>query len=250
MKKRHWLPSSLILLLTASVVFPVGYLIFAALSRPEGLRQMLLTEPFTLYRFWKSLALCVIVVFLHGVISCMGGFAFAKLRFRWRRGLYFALVVLMMMPVQVTLVPSYIILDRMGLLDTWAALALPAIFSPFGTVLMAQVFRSVPTDILDAARVDGADFWKVLWRIAVPAARGGLVSLILLTFVDVWNMVEQPMVFLQNAKDYPLGVFLAVQSGEAISLAGSLLSMLPVLLLFLYFRDELSEGVEFLGVKG
>ena len=156
----------------------------------------------------------------------------------------------MMMPVQVTLVPSYIILDRMGLLDTWAALALPAIFSPFGTVLMAQVFRSVPTDILDAARVDGAHLWQVLWRIAVPAAKGGLVSLILLTFVDVWNMVEQPMVFLQNARDYPLGVFLAVQSGEAISLAGSLLSMLPVLLLFLYFRDELSEGVEFLGVKG
>ena len=102
MKKRHWLPSGLILLLTASVVFPVGYLIFAALSRPEGFTQMLLTEPFTLYRFWKSLALCVIVVFLHGVISCMGGFAFAELRFRWRRGLYFALVVLMMMPVQVT----------------------------------------------------------------------------------------------------------------------------------------------------
>ena len=88
------------------------------------------------------------------------------------------------------------------------------------------------------------------YAILVPAAKGGLVGLILLTFVDVWNMVEQPMVFLQNARDYPLGVFLAVQSGEAISLAGSLLSMLPVLLLFLYYRDELSEGVEFLGVKG
>ena len=118
---------------------------------------------------WLLLApilLGVAVVFLHGVISCMGGFAFAKLRFRWRRGLYFGLIVLMMMPVQVTLVPSYIILDRLGLLDTWAALALPAIFSPFGTVLMAQVFRSVPTDILDAARVDGAHLWQVLWRIA------------------------------------------------------------------------------------
>lgn len=251
MKKRYGFGTVLVLLLCVIVLFPAAYMLVGVIRSPEGLYQVLLRQPNYLYRFWKSLALGVAVVFVHAVVGCLGGFAFAKFRFRGRRGLYFLMIVLMMMPLQVTLVPSYIILDRLHLLNTWAALALPCMFSPFGAVLMTQAFRSVPDEILDAARVDGADTWQVLWQVLVPAARGGLISLILLTFVDAWNMVEQPMVFLSDQADYPLSVFLAVvnDTNQPLSFACGLLAMLPVLLLFLYFKDELAEGVEFTGVR-
>lgn len=251
MRKTHIFGTLFTLLLSVAVLFPVIYVAVGAIRDPRNLYQVFIRQPFYLYKFWKTLALGIFVVFVHAVISCMGGYAFAKFRFRWKRGLYFLMIVLMMMPVQVTLVPSYIILDKLNLLDSWTALALPCIFSPFGTVLMTQVFRSVSDEILDAAKVDGADTWQTLWQILAPAARGGLVSLVLLTFVDVWNMVEQPMVFLQDSDNFPLSVFLAVRNdtNTALSFAGGLLAMIPVLLLFLYFKDELAEGIEFTGVK-
>lgn len=251
MKKRHPLGTILALFLWVLILFPIAYIVVTALRSPESLAEIFILQPDYLYKFWKSLALGVLVVFAHAIVSCLGGFAFAKFQFRGKRGLYFLMILLMMMPVQVTLVPSYIILDRLNLLDTWASLALPCIFSPFGTVLMTQVFRSVSDEILDAAKVDGADTWQTLWSILVPAAKGGLVSLILLTFVDVWNMVEQPMVFLQDTADYPLSVFLAVvnDTNPALSFAGGILAMVPVLLLLLYFREELAEGIEFTGVR-
>ena len=104
-------------------------------------------------------------------------------------------------------------------------------------------FRAVPEDLLDAARLDGASEHRILWRIALPVGKGGAASLLLLTFVDAWNMVEQPMVFLSNTANYPISVYLAsVRSVE--NLHGGLLSMLPVILLLLYYRAELTEKSE------
>lgn len=251
MKKRHIGGTAFVLLLCAALLFPAVYIAVGALSHPGGLYRVFIRQPDYLYKFWKTLALDIVVVGCQILVSCRGGFAFAKFTFRWKRGLFFLMIVLMMLPVQATLVPNYIILDRLRLLNTWAALALPCIFLPFGTVLMTQAFRSVPDEVLDAARMDGANTWQTLWQVLVPASRGGVISLILLTFVDVWNMVEQPMVFLQDAEDYPLSVFLAVvnRTDLPLSFAGGLLSMLPTLLLLLYFRDELAEGVTFTGVN-
>lgn len=251
MKKNYFLGTGTVLLLTLAVLIPLLFILVGALQNPEGLYQILIREPFYLYRFWKSLALAGIVVLFHLVVSCMAGFAFAKYSFPGKHRLYFLLIVLMMLPVQVTLVPNHIILDKLHLLNTWAALALPCIFNPFGTILMTLVFRSVSNEILDAAKVDGANTWVCLWRVLVPAARGGWISLLVLTFVDIWNIVEQPMVFLQNTDNYPLSVFLAVanETDYSTSFAGAILTMLPVFLLFLYFRDELAEGLTFTGVK-
>lgn len=251
MKKKHLLGTWIVLLLSFAVLFPLLFILAGTLRNPEGVYQILICEPFYLYRFWKSLALAGVVVLFQLVVSCMAGFAFAKYSFPAKDRLYFFLIVLMMLPVQVTLVPNYIIFDKLHLLNTWAALALPCVFNPFGTILMTLAFRSVSNEILDAAKVDGANTWVCLWRVLIPAARGGWISLLALTFVDVWNMVEQPMVFLQNTDDYPLSVFLAVanETDYSTSFAGALLTMLPVLLLFLYFKDELAEGLTFTGVR-
>lgn len=217
----------------------------------ESLYQVFLRRPDYLIKFWNSLLLCGLIVFGQAIVSCMGGFAFAKYEFKGKNVLFFLLIVLMMMPVQVTLVPNYIVLDSLHLLGTRWALILPAAFLPFGTFLMTQIFKSVPNEILDAARLDGANTRQVLVRVLVPAGKGGFISLVLLCFIDAWNMVEQPMVFLKDASQYPLSVFLAMEnaSNYSLSFACGILAMLPVLLLFLFFNEELVEGIEFSGLK-
>lgn len=217
----------------------------------ESLYQVFLRRPDYLMKFWNSLLLCGMIVAGQSVVSCMGGFAFAKYSFRGKNVLFFLLIILMMMPVQVTLVPNYIVLDKLQLLNTRWALILPAAFLPFGTFLMAQIFKSVPDEILEAARLDGASTRQILLRILIPAGKGGFISLILLCFIDAWNMVEQPMVFLKEATQYPLSVFLATvnEANFSLSFACGILAMLPVLLLFLFFSEELVEGIEFSGLK-
>lgn len=217
----------------------------------ESFEQVLLRQPDYLYKFWVSLGLCGAIVAGQLAVSCMGGFAFAKYRFGGKKVLFFLLIVLMMMPVQVTLVPNYIVLRRMQLIGSWWALILPAVFAPFGTFLMTQIFRSVPDEILDAARLDGANTAQVLLRVLVPAGKGGIISLMLISFIDAWNMVEQPVVFLQDSSRYPLSVFLASVNSQnfPLSFACGILAVLPVLLLFLFFNQELVEGIEFSGIR-
>lgn len=238
-------------ILCAAILIPIVCMVMGALLKPIGFWQLLLRQPDYLLKFWKSFILSAVIALINCVVSCMSGFAFAKYRFRGRSMLYFIMILLMMMPLQVTLVPNYIVLDRLHLLNTWAALALPAIFVPLGTVLMTQVFRSVPNEVIDSARIDGATTAIVLWRILVPVTKGGTISLLLLTFIDSWNMVEQPMAFLEDTAMYPFSVFLSTmnETNIALSFAGGVLSILPVLLLFLYFQKELLSGLEFMGIK-
>ena len=227
----------------AAALIPTIWLVILCAQNPEGAREILWEEPFTLYRFWNSLLLCSAITLGQMLVSCWAGFALAKYPIPGKGYLTTLLVILMLLPLQVTLVPSYLILDALGLLNTIWALILPSVFSPFGTVVMWITFRAVPEDLLDAARLDGAGEHRILWRIALPVGKGGAASLLLLTFVDAWNMVEQPMVFLSNTANYPISVYLAsVRSGE--SLHGGLLSMLPVVLLLLYYRAELTEKSE------
>lgn len=249
MRRREIAGVIITLILGAIILFPLIYMLVG--SSMESFYQVFLRRPDYLLKFWKTLIMDILIVTANVIFSCMGGYAFAKYNFKWKRGIYLFLFILMIMPVQATLVPNYIILDEMHLLDTWAAIILPSVFNPFGTVLMTQIFRSIPNEMLDAARIDGADMWQILWKIMVPIGRSGFISLILLIFVDVWNMVEQPMVFLTDSADYPLSVFLAIvnDANKSVSFTGGLFSMLPVFLLLLYFRSEITQGVELQGVK-
>lgn len=217
----------------------------------ESWYQLCIGQPQYLLKFWRSLILCVLIGFGQVVVSVLGGFAFAKYHFKMKSFIYYILVVIMIMPIQVTLVPNYIVLDWLHLTGTWWALLLPAVFSSFGTVLLTQIFGGINGEILEAGKIDGASTKRLLTCIMVPACKGGIISVFLLTFIDAWNMVEQPIVFLKDTVDYPLSVFLASvhESNYALSFACGILVLLPVLLLFLYFNKELVEGIEYLGIK-
>lgn len=217
----------------------------------EGYYMVFLRSTDYLMKFWRSLFLCMAISAGQIFVSALGGFAFAKYPVPGKKGILFLLMVLMMMPVQVTLVPNYIILDDLKLLDTWLALILPMTFLPFGTVFMKQIFQGIPDELLDAAKLDGAGTFQILFWIMAPIGKGGLISVFLLSFVDAWNMVEQPMTFLSDTLRYPLSVFLASvnQMNFELSFVCGVLAALPMLLLFFFFHEELTQGIELSGVK-
>ena len=258
MKKRSraWGKVLLLSLLAAVAVGPMLYTFVNSFSLGgygllpmqwslQGWKEVFLTRPHYLAKFWNSLGISVAIVVGQVLLSCLAGYGFSKFRFWGKEVLFFLLIIIMMMPYQVTLVSNYLMLDKLGLLDSQWALILPAAFSPFGVFLLRQVFDTCPNDILEAARLDGAGNLRILFRILVPRCRAGVISLGILSFIDAWNMVEQPLVFLKSRYDYPLSVFLTQMRGGNIGVMCTcgVLAALPVILLFLYYDQELTEGV-------
>ena len=214
-----------------------------------GYYELFFATPDYLVKFWLSLLLAVGAVVGQVVISCMGGFAFAFYDFPGKRILFGLLCFFMLVPLQVTLLPNYLLLDAFGLLNTYWALLLPLAFAPLGTFLLTQIFRSVPADILQAARLDGAGTLQVLARVLLPCGKSGVSTLIILTLIESWNMVEQPLIYLRDVGSYPLSVFLASRYMENLpfQFVCSVLSLLPLALCFLYFGGDLLQGA---GRKG
>ena len=217
----------------------------------SGYTALLLERPHYLMKFWTSLGLCAVIVLGQIVIAVLGGYAFAKFRFPGYNGIFFFLIALMMMPYQVMLVPSYMVMDQLGLVGSYTALILPAVFSAFGVFLMRQVFAAIPDSLLESARIDSAGNWRILWQVVLPNCKSGLFSLLVLCFIDTWNMVEQPLVFLRESYQYPLAVFLLEvnKTDPALGFACGLLSMLPVLVLFLFFDEEMISGIGYSIIK-
>ena len=195
--------------------------------------------------FWRSLGLTCTVAAGQLVVSVPAGFCFAKRSFPGKRILAFLLVALLVLPVQVTLVPNYLMLKNLGLLNTYAALILPALFAPLGTFLLGQSFRSIPNALLDAARLDGCGTIGLLWRIAMPMRKGTMACVAILAFLDAWNMVEQPLAYLRSFQEYPLSVGLAYAApqGVAVQMVCCLLAALPPLFLFAFFSQDLVDGI-------
>lgn len=214
-----------------------------------GYYEVFFATPDYLAKFWVSLLLAVGAILGQMVISCMGGFAFAFYDFPGKRLLYGLLCLFMLIPLQVTLLPNYLLLDQLGALNTYWALLLPLAFAPLGTFLLTQIFRSVPADILHAARLDGAGTLQVLARVLLPCGKSGVSTLIILTLIESWNMVEQPLIYLRDVGSYPLSVFLASRYMENLpfQFVCSVLSLLPLALCFLYFGGDLLQSA---GRKG
>ena len=211
----------------------------------EPVYQVFLATPEYLLVFWRTLALCALIVAGQTVLSVLAGLGFAKDHFPGKGLCFFLLLVVMVLPLQVTLVPNFRILGTLGLLDTQWALVLPALFAPLGTFLMTQSFRAVPDEILEAAQLDGANMVQALGKILVPMSKNGLACVVVLTFLETWTMVEQPMAYLKDTSQHPLSVALATTQARdvGVQLACCLLALLPPLLLFLGLRKELLEGI-------
>ena len=205
----------------------------------------LVLSPDYLLKFWNSVILTVPIVLLQTGVACLTAYGFTRWRSRGRSAIFFMYVFLMLMPYQVTLVPNYLVSDWLGILNTRLSIILPGIFAPFSVYLLTKLMRRIPFAVIEAAKMDGATEWQIFTRICIPQCGSAIFSVIILSFIDNWNMVEQPLILLQDSDLQPLSVFLAsVNSGEiGLAFAMGVIYMVPSLLLFLYGEEYLTEGI-------
>ena len=185
------------------------------------------------------------------VVAAPASWAFAKLRFAGRRFLLLGYIALMVLPFQVLMVPNYLIATRLGIYDTPLSVILPGVFSAFPVFIMTRSFQDVPNELLEAAKLDGATAWQIFWKIGVPLGYAGIFAALVLNFIEGWNAVEQPLLFLKSQSNWPLSMYMndIVTDNLGIAMAASLLSLIPAMLVFLYGQTYLELGIQAGGIK-
>ncbi len=214
--------------------------------------EVLIHKPVFLQMFWNSVFMVVPIIGGQVLVASLAAYAFAKLRFWGRDKLFLIYVMMMLMPFQVTLVPNYIIAEKLALLNTFSAIILPGIFGAFGVFMLRQFMMHIPFAYIEAARIDGAGQFVIFIKIIIPLVHSGIAALIVLLFVDNWNMVEQPLIFLEDAYKQPLSLYLAQinEGARGVAFAASVLFMAPMVLLFSYTQSYFVEGIQLSGIKG
>ena len=213
----------------------------------------LVKSPAYLIKFWNSVILVLPIVVFQVAIAALAAYSFTRWRGKVRSLIFFFYVILMLMPYQVTLVPNYLVAERLGTLNSRWAIILPGIFAPFSVFLLTKFMRRIPYALIESAKIDGAGEWQIFTRICLPQCRSALFSIAILVFIDYWNMVEQPIVLLSDAEKQPLSVYLSsINAGEiGLAFAMAVVYMIPSLLIFLKGEEYLVEGIAHQGsVKG
>ncbi len=214
---------------------------------------VLFKSPEYLLKFWNSVILVGPIVLFQLLVASLSAYGFARYNGRLRQIIFFAYVILMLMPYQVTLVPNYLVSDWLNILDSYWSIWLPGIFSPFAVYLLSKFMRRIPVGFMESAQIDGAGEWQIYRLICMPLTKGALCSAAILVFIDYWNMVEQPLILLSDAETHPLSVFLSkINSGEiGLAFAVATIYMIPSLLIFLYGEEYLIDGITYQGgIKG
>lgn len=214
---------------------------------------VLFKSPDYLMKFWNSMILVIPIVLFQMIVALLAAYGFTRYTGKIRSIIFFAYIILMLMPYQVTLVPNYLVSNWLHLIDTNWSIWLPGIFSPFGVYLLTKFMKRIPQGIIEAAKIDGAGEWQIFRYICVPLCKGAMASVSILIFIDYWNMVEQPLILLSDADKHPLSVFLSkINSGEiGLAFAVATIYMIPTLLVFLYGEEYLVEGITYQGgIKG
>ena len=205
--------------------------------------------------FANTTKLTTIITLLQLFTSSFAGYAFAKLQFKGRDVIFLAYIASIAIPWQSYMVPQFIMMRRLDLVDTHLSLVLLQAFSAFGVFLMRQFFVSIPNDIIDAARIDGLNEYKIYFQIMLPLSQPALATLTIFTAVFVWNDFMGPLIYLnsQSLKTIQLGLrmfILQYSANYALIMAASLVSLIPVIVLFLTFQRFFVEGVASTGIKG
>lgn len=214
---------------------------------------VLFNSPSYLLKFWNSVFLTVPIVVFQVALAALASYGFSRYRGKKREIIFFAYIILMLMPYQVTLVPNYLVNKWLGLLDTRWAIILPGIFAPFSVFLLTKNMRRIPKSYIEAAQLDGAGEWQIFYKVCLPMCKSAIVSVAMLVFIDYWNMVEQPLIMFSDTEMYPLSVFLSeINSGEVgVAFAVAVIYMVPTLLMFLWGEEYLEEGITYSGgIKG
>lgn len=274
LKRRSHVVIPYIVLVIVSIVsvYPLFWVFFAATQTNTQIYQSsmsfmpggnLIENYHSLMAFsniWRNLANSVVIAVSYTVLVClidsMAGYAFAKYRFRGRDTIFFILVCSMFIPQQVTLVPLFIQMSNMGLINSPAAVVLPALTNIFGVFLMRQNFMAFPDELMESARIDGAGDFRVFFTIVAPTMKPAFTSLAILSFVQQWGNYLWPLIALNDRDQFTVPLVLALMraSGQVVDngaiLFGASLALLPVLVFFLFFQKNFIEGMLSGAIKG
>ena len=213
----------------------------------------ILIEDMTILRYFVNSAMYAAAILLgQALLIPMMAYALSRFRFPGRDAIFFVVIMLMLLPFQVTMVPNVLTLRQMGLLDTVWAVILPMTIAPFSIFLLRQYMVSLPGDMIEAAQIDGAGTWRCFIHVVLPVCRPVLGAAVALSFADCWNLVEQPLTYLTTRTDlYPLSVVFnqLTEKSTGVEFAGAALYTLPALCIYLYFQADILEGVQLTELK-
>ena len=279
-KRRHWLAHLLLSATSALLLLPIVFTFFYSffpkseiaaylslrghfeetwlpiLVSPKlfSLRQyytILIEDPTVLQLFLNSVFYGVAILLGQMVFVPSMAYALSRFRFRGREALFFLVMALMLMPFQVTQVPNVITLRILGLMNTRWAVILPMWFAPFYIFLLRQFMVAIPGEMFEAGMMDGAGAVRAYFHVMLPVCRPVLGAALALSFADSWNMVEQPLVYLQNMADQPLSVMFntLTENNKEIAFAGASLYIVPMLVMYFYFQEDILLGVQLSELK-
>lgn len=215
-------------------------------------KELLFDSPVYLHMFWNSVKITIPIVVGQMIVSAMAAYAFTVLKFKGKEWIFFLYIIVMLLPLQVTLMPNYIVADWLNIIDSYWAIILPGIFNPMGVFLLRQFMKSVPYTYMEAAKIDGAGCGRIFLSIVLPMIKPAIATTLMLTLLDYWNLVEQAVLFIQDSERLPLSTFLTqINKGElGVAFSGSCFYAVPVLLLLFYGQEYLENGIAMIGIKG
>lgn len=214
---------------------------------------------FSKFPFAKTIGNSLFISVSYTVItllsSSMAAFAFAKLKFPGNNLIFKCYLATMMIPTQVTMIPLFVIMNKMGLIDSYASVILPSIFRPFAVFMLVQQMRTIPNDFLDAAKIDGANLFQVFGKVALPLCVPSLATLSITTFMESWNDYLWPLLMLTDKNKMTLPIALSTLNGQYateynVLMAGSLISMIPIVIIYIFAQKYFKDGMMSGGIKG
>lgn len=213
--------------------------------------EILMDSPEFFVMFWNSVKLTVPIMGCQLLVGVPAAWGFAKYEFPLKKTIFMIYIILMMMPFQVTMLSNYLILDKLNLINTHLSVILPAGFSTFSVFIMYRFFSDIPKEIIEAAKIDGAGALQVFRYLALPIGSAGIISAMVLSFLECWNLIEQPMTFLSDQSKWPLSLYLPeISPGTAgTAFAASIIGLIPAILIFLAGQDYLERGIMASAVK-
>jgi multiple sugar transport system permease protein len=214
-------------------------------------------QPF-LRQYWNSMSIAIVVTIISVTISTMGGYAFARIGFKWRSKMFIVLLSALLMPAEVTLIPIFRLMVKSGLSDSFFPIILIPAFGAHAVVglfLMRQFFLDFPAELEEAAEIDGLSRWRVFTKIALPLSGPALASLAIISFLYSWNLFLEPLVFLTEPNKYTLPVVLPQFTDTYgapifnVQLAATSLSVIPVMIVFVMAQRHFIRGITMTGIK-
>lgn len=213
--------------------------------------EILLDSPEFFIMFWNSCKLVFSILLGQLIVNTPAAWGFARYDFKGKNILFAMYIILMLMPFQVTMVSNYIVLNYLNLLDTRSGIVLPAIFSTLSVFIMYRFFKGIPEAVTEAAKMDGANELQIFLKIGIPMGAPGIASAMVLGFLEYWNMLEQPLAFLEDKALWPLSLYMPAITPEVTGgyLVSSVIILVPPLLIFLTGQKYLEKGIQASGLK-